>query len=252
MLVGPTLNNLYNPSLRRKPPTKARNEIDTARAGQTPLLEAKSLFCERDERVLFEDLSFTLSEGQITQIEGPNGSGKTTLMRMLCGLSSAYEGEIFWRGEPMNARREWFCREHVYFGHLTGIKAPMSAGENLRWMVQCMGLPLKGEALSDAIDRALHKVGLHGFEDAPVYTLSAGQKRRVALARLFIEHIPLWVLDEPFTAIDKAGVAELEAMIADHAEQGGAVLLTTHHELNIDQHRLNVVSLAPPVGEHHD
>ncbi len=215
-------------------------------AGNTPLLEAKSLLCERDDRVLFEDLSFSLSSGQITQIEGPNGSGKTTLIRILCGLSTAYEGQLFWRGEPMQKRREWFCREHVYFGHLTGIKAQMSAEENLRWMAQCVGLSLSGEALEDAIDRALRRVRLQGFEDVPVYTLSAGQKRRVALARLFLDNVPLWVLDEPFTAIDKAGVIELESMIEEHAQQGGAVVLTTHHELAIDKSLLNVVSLDAP------
>ncbi len=209
-----------------------------------PLLETKSLLCERDDRVLFEGLSFAIHAGDITQVEGPNGSGKTTLIRILCGLSTAYEGNLFWRGKPMNRCREQFCQQHIYFGHLTGIKAPLSAEENLRWMAQCRGSSLKGLALDHAVDQALAKVGLRGFEDAPVYTLSAGQKRRVALARLFLEPVPLWVLDEPFTAIDKHGVAELEAIIEQHAKQGGAVVLTTHHELSIDPSHLKIIRLG--------
>jgi len=211
---------------------------------KAPLLEAKSLLCERDDRILFEELSFAIAAGDITQIEGPNGSGKTTLIRILCGLSTAYEGQLLWRDKAMSRSREQFCQQHIYFGHLTGIKAPLSAEENLRWMSQCRGSSLKGLALDNAIDQALVKVGLRGFEDTPVYTLSAGQKRRVALARLFLEPVPLWVLDEPFTAIDKHGVAELESIIEQHAKQGGAVVLTTHHELNIDPSHLKVIRLG--------
>ena len=211
---------------------------------EAPLMEAKSLLCERDDRVLFEELSFAITAGDITQVEGPNGSGKTTLIRILCGLSSVYEGQLFWRGRPMSECREQFCQQHIYFGHLTGIKAPLSAEENLRWMAQCRGSSLKGLALDNAVDQALAKVGLHGFEDAPVYTLSAGQKRRVALARLFLEPVALWVLDEPFTAIDRNGVAELESIIEQHAKQGGAVVLTTHHELSIDPSHLKVIRLG--------
>lgn len=210
-------------------------------------MEARSLLCERDDRVLFQQLSFSILPGQIVQIEGPNGSGKTTLIRILCGLSMDYEGDLFWREKPMSASREQFCQEHVYFGHLTGVKAPMTAVENLRWMSRCRGSSLAGQALKDAIDQSLQKVGLHGFEDAPVYTLSAGQKRRVALARLFLESVPLWVLDEPFTAIDKGGVAELEVIIEQHARQGGAVILTTHHDLTIDPSLLKTVNLEQSI-----
>ena len=103
------------------------------------LLEATALFCERDDRILFQQLSFSVYPGQIAQIEGPNGSGKTTLIRILCGLSTSYDGDLAWRGQPMSTNREQFCQEHVYFGHLTGVKAPMTAEENLRWMAQCRG-----------------------------------------------------------------------------------------------------------------
>jgi len=217
---------------------------------KAPLLEAMSLLCERDDRVLFDKLSFSIAPGDIAQVEGPNGSGKTTLIRILCGLSTDFEGKLFWRGQPMASSRERFCQEHLYFGHLTGIKAPLTAVENLRWMALCRGSSLQGPMLDDAIDQALFKVGLNGFEDAPVYTLSAGQKRRVALARLFLEAVPLWVLDEPFTAIDKKGVAELEKIIEQHAKQGGAVILTTHHELSIDPvHHKNIRLVSIGEGE---
>ena len=219
-------------------------ETGTETQSTAPLLEAKSLLCERDDRILFEELSFAIHAGDITQVEGPNGSGKTTLIRILCGLATAYEGQLFWRGMPMNRCREQFCQQHIYFGHLTGVKAPLSAEENLRWMAQCRGSSLDGLDLERAVNQALAKVGLQGFEDAPVYTLSAGQKRRVALARLFLEPVPLWVLDEPFTAIDKHGVIELESIIEQHAKQGGAVVLTTHHELSIDPSHLKVIRLG--------
>lgn len=198
-----------------------------------PLLQVQQLFCERDDRVLIRELAFSLDHGEILQVEGPNGSGKTTLIRILCGLSDDYEGTIFWRGQPRSRSADGFRREHLYFGHLTGIKSSLSPRENLRWILQLKGVTGQGAALESAIDRALHNVGLAGHDDVPVHALSAGQKRRVALARLHIEPALLWVLDEPFTAIDKNGVAELEALIQQHAAQGGSVILTTHHTLAI-------------------
>ena len=123
----------------------------------------------------------------------------------------------------------------------------MTAVENLRWMALCRGSSLQGPALDDAIDQALFKVGLDGFEDAPVYTLSAGQKRRVALARLFLEAVPLWVLDEPFTAIDRDGVAGLETLIVAHVRAGGAVVLTSHQALSVEC-PVQVLSLLEGLG----
>ncbi|MDF2181378.1 cytochrome c biogenesis heme-transporting ATPase CcmA [Neptuniibacter sp. CAU 1671] len=205
------------------------------------LLKVEALFCERDERVLFEDLSFMLHAGEVLQIEGQNGSGKTTLLRILSGLSSHYEGDIFWRGEPLGEVRENFLAEMLYFGHQPGVKAMLTPEENLRWYT----------SVQPALDRvtiyeALEKVGLRGFEDMPCHSLSAGQNRRVSLARLYLSRSPLWILDEPFTAIDKRGVAEKEALIRQHAEMGGAVILTTHHELTAHDglRRINLDQLA--------
>lgn len=192
------------------------------------LLETKALSCERDDRLLINKLSFSVSAGEIYQIEGPNGSGKTTLLRVLCGLSSRFEGDIYWRGKPVNKNRHLYLSELLYLGHQPGIKSVLTPRENLHWHAA-----VKGGLNATAIDDALAKVGLYGFEDSPCYSLSAGQQRRVALARLFLSHTPLWILDEPFTAIDKKGVAELEGWIKQHAEQGGSVILTTHHDLSL-------------------
>ncbi|MCK5831199.1 MAG: cytochrome c biogenesis heme-transporting ATPase CcmA [Methylococcales bacterium] len=192
------------------------------------MLEVKNIFCERDERILFSEFSFTLNEGEVLQIEGQNGSGKTTLLRILCHLTEAFEGNIFWHGQNVEHSREVFYHALLYVGHLSGVKGVLTAKENLIWMSQ----------LDTALDRisitgALKKVGLFGYEDVPCHTLSAGQQRRVGLARLYLSSAPLWILDEPFTALDKKGVAEKETLIAQHVQAGGCVILTTHHNLNI-------------------
>lgn len=208
------------------------------------LLRAEQLFCERDDRVLFQNLSFSLQRGQILQIEGPNGSGKTTLIRILCGLSQDFEGELFWCEQPLAEAVTAFRQSSVYFGHNTGVKLALTAQENLTWMAQVKGATGSLPALASDIDQALSRVGLRGFEDVPLYTLSAGQKRRVALAGLLLRPMPLWILDEPFTAIDRAGVQELEALIVAHAMQGGSVILTTHHELSIQADKLQKLTLG--------
>lgn len=206
------------------------------------LLEVKNLRCERDERVLFNELAFSVCAGDVLQIEGPNGSGKTTLLRIISGLSSAYEGDIFWRDDAIKKVRPDFYQNLHYLGHLPGIKASLTPRENLRW-----SCALEFQDHDAQIESALEKVGLFGFEDLPCFTLSAGQQRRVALARLYLTSCPLWILDEPFTAIDKKGVEELEAKLAQHAQEGGAVLLTTHHQLQLP-HNLKKVLLGGSVN----
>ncbi len=201
-----------------------------------PLIEVRDLYCERDERILFEGLNFSVNAGEVWQVEGPNGSGKTTLLRILSSLSRAFEGEIFWRGESVDHVRDDFMSSLLYFGHLPGIKATLTPQENLRWYSAIHPM-----TRHEGIDDALHRVGLLGYEDVPCHALSAGQKRRVSLARLYLSDAPLWILDEPFTAIDKGGVAEKEALIAAHAAKGGTVILTTHHELGIRDNLRKVV-----------
>jgi len=164
--------------------------------------------------------------GEVLQIEGPNGSGKTTLLRVLTGLSEAAEGEVRWCGEPIRKVREDYCRNMQYLGHAAGIKQALTAQENLRWYAALAGLDFE-----DQINDTLAKVGLRGYEDVPCYTLSAGQQRRVNLARLYLLPAKLWILDEPFTAIDKSGVKAIEELLIHQSQQGGAVILTTHQDL---------------------
>jgi heme exporter protein A len=202
------------------------------------MLAVNNLFCERDQRILFTQLNFNVEAGQIWQIEGQNGSGKTSLLRILSGLSDAFEGAVVWQGQPLDKVREHYYQSMLYIGHLTGIKAALTAEENLAWMVH-----LSPHLNQLSLAHALKKVGLYGFEDVPCHTLSAGQQRRVSLARLYLSSAPLWILDEPFTALDKKGVAEKEALITQHVETGGAVILTTHHPLNIMPKRLRYLNL---------
>jgi heme exporter protein A len=195
------------------------------------LLEARGLRCERDERLLFRDLDFTLGRGEILQVAGPNGSGKTTLLRAVAGLSTRVQGELSWCGAPLDAARWEFNRETLYIGHEAAVKPGLTARENLRWHA---GLWQRTRDIS--LDEALGRLGLGHTLDTPAQQLSAGQKRRIALARLVLSPASLWILDEPFTAIDHAGVAQIERLIAEHAAAGGAALLTTHHRLASDAH----------------
>lgn len=192
----------------------------------TPFLEAVALACERDWRLLFDKLNLRLENGEMLQISGPNGSGKTSLLRLLSGLMQPTAGEVRLKGLPLDAQRGELARNLLWIGHAAGIKGLLTAEENLTWLCA-----LHQPASREAIWQALAAVGLRGFEDVPCHTLSAGQQRRVGLARLYLSPPPLWILDEPFTALDKHGVAQLERHLAAHCEQGGLVVLTTHHSL---------------------
>lgn len=182
------------------------------------LLQCTALTLVRGERELFSDLHFSLRAGEILQIEGENGAGKTSLLRLLAGLARyGYDGEVQ-RLSPL-----------IYIGHLSAVKELLTPRENLAWHVDGLGAP--GD---NAVCAALARVGLAGYEDVPSHQLSAGQHRRVNLARLYLSSQPLWLLDEPFTAIDRQGVAALERLFVSHAQRGGAVALTSHQALNMD------------------
>lgn len=183
----------------------------------SPTLAARSLCLERGGRELFRDLSFEIGTGQLWQIEGANGAGKTSLLRILCGLSRyGFEGQVE-RFVPL-----------LYLGHQSAVKALLTPRENLAYHVGG-----EGRYSSEQIESALARVGLYGYEDVASHTLSAGQHRRVNLARLLLSESPLWLLDEPFTAIDKAGVDELQSLLAAHVEAGGAVVMTSHQALEV-------------------
>ena len=207
------------------------------------MLEVNNLFCECDERILFDKLHFNIKAGEVLQIEGQNGSGKTTLLRILSGLLDAFEGDILWEKKPLDEVRESYYQAMLYVGHLAGVKAALSPEENLAWMIR-----LSPHLNKLTIYQALEKVGLYGFEDVPCHSLSAGQQRRVGLARLYLSSAPLWILDEPFTALDKKGVVEKESLIAEHVSRGGMVILTTHHELNIPNQSLRSLNLDDKKG----
>lgn len=195
------------------------------------VLVASELSLVRGGRVLFEALSFDVKPGQLLQLAGANGAGKTSLLRILAGLSRyGYEGSVE-RHAPL-----------MFLGHLAGVKAMLTPRENLGWHVSGEG------GYSPArIDEALEQVGLYGYEDVPAHTLSAGQQRRINLARLFLSASPLWLLDEPFTAIDVQGVAALTERVDQHVADGGAVVLTSHQAVD-SRHGVGTLSLDEGVS----
>jgi heme exporter protein A len=191
-------------------------------------LAVEHLQCIRDDRVLFDDLNFSLKVGEVLQIEGRNGSGKTSLLRILCGLTLPTEGTVYWKNQDIQEIKSNYWATLAYIGHTHGIKAELTPLENLA-IARALALnPIEAIDLAEALDR----VGLYGFEDVPSRTLSAGQQRRVALARLLISDAQLWILDEPFTALDKTAICMVEEWLDVHARQGGMVILTSHHHVN--------------------
>jgi len=204
---------------------------DSVTDAATPLLELCNLGCERDDRLLFSGLDLSLFAGDVVQIGGPNGAGKTTLLRAIAGISTDFLGQIRYAGRALPEAAWEFAGDSLYLGHLPGIKKALTPAENLAWYKAQSGAAV-------AIDDALATVGLYGYEDTPCYQLSAGQLRRVALARLHLSRARIWILDEPFTAIDKLGVSQLEALIARQCENGGVVILTSHQDLTLPQLRM--------------
>lgn len=192
------------------------------------MLEVSGLGCLRGERRLFSGVSFTLKPGGLVWIQGGNGSGKTTLLRTLCGLSYPMAGEIRWHGETLQAMGEDYRRELTYIGHANGLKEDFSALENLRISAQLAGQPVGVEAAVTALQGS----GLGGREHLPVKFLSQGQRRRAALARLRLAHAhTLWLLDEPFNALDVAAIADMRQLMENHLAHGGMIALTSHQEM---------------------
>jgi heme exporter protein A len=188
--------------------------------------------------VLFETLDINIAAGDILQVEGANGAGKTSLLRILSGLSQPYDGTVYFQDKSITQYRETFHQDLLYLGHLPGVKDEMTAQENLEFNLALHGLN------SDTAEATLAEVNLLGFEDALAAQLSAGQHRRISLARLWQSQAKIWILDEPFTAIDKLGVEKLEQLFLQHADNGGCVILTTHQDLSLPAQRVKKVTLA--------
>jgi len=193
------------------------------------MLEVKDLACARGEHQLFSGLCFTLSAGELLQVQGENGRGKTTLLRTLCGFTQPFAGEIRWQGVDINSLEEEYYADVIYLGHLNAIKDELNALENLR-----ISSALSGCEVSDSVAiAALRRMGLRGRETFPVRVLSQGQRRRVALARLLLSKATLWILDEPLTALDVDAVGLMQEIIGEHLGRQGMVIFTTHQMLEV-------------------
>lgn len=206
-----------------------------------PGLVVNGVTYSRTDDPLFTDLSFSVASGDVLQIAGRNGAGKTTLLRILSGLMLADEGNISWDNENIHFDRIAYQSDLAYLGHHNGLKEDSTVLENLT-----LASALNASGVTLSIKTALQKVHLSGFEDRLCRSLSAGQKRRVALARVLISPARLWILDEPFTAIDQIGITELEQLTHEHAQNNGMVILTSHHALSIPNLRvINLSELNP-------
>jgi heme exporter protein A len=201
------------------------------------LLEAVNLSCARGDRTLFRSLSFRVDAGALLHVTGRNGSGKTTLLRTLCGLTRAVEGRITWDGVDARALGDEYRAKLAYVGHLNGIQGELTALENLRTVAA-----LADGAAGARMESALERVALDAYRDFPAKILSQGQKRRLALARLLVLDRPLWILDEPLTALDTRSIEIVMQQLDAHLRRGGAAIVTSHQALDAlpSRHTLNL------------
>jgi len=193
------------------------------------LLEVVELECVRGDRPLFSHLSFRLEPGELIHVTGVNGSGKTTLLRTLCGLTRAHTGNILWHGTPIHELGDDYRGQLAYVGHSNGIQGELTPVENLRASA-CLG----GKADAARIGNTLERLGLAAYHHFPSKILSQGQKRRLALARLAIQQKPLWVLDEPLSALDVDSVTLMNEILLEHIARDGLVIMTSHQEVAVE------------------
>ncbi|MEJ2360709.1 MAG: cytochrome c biogenesis heme-transporting ATPase CcmA [Gammaproteobacteria bacterium] len=192
-----------------------------------PSLTVSSLAAVRGETRLFSDLSFVLEPGQLLFIQGGNGCGKTSLLYILAGLRLAETGTVAWGGTDITQLGKQFHQQLCFVGHQNGVKAELTVWENIQGFQS-----LKTGKAGD-IQACIDTLGLAGYEDSLAYQLSSGQQRRLALSRLLFSSQPLWILDEPFTSLDKGSVRFFESLLVAHSQQGGMVILTSHQALDL-------------------
>ena len=206
------------------------------------MLEAINLTCVRGDRLLFRGVSFSLAPGGLLELRGPNGGGKTSLLRILCGLATPADGEVRWNGANTRTLREEYFGSLAYVAHLNGVKDELTALENLLAARRVAGHELskhEGEA-------TLERAGLINQRHLPTRVLSAGQRRRLALARLLASRAKLWLLDEILTSLDDSGVDLVRTLITEHIDGGGLAIVATHQELNLSPPGLQTINLASP------
>jgi len=203
--------------------------ISTISSQSSLALEARALGCVRGDKTLFSGLNFLITAGDCLHVRGENGVGKTTLLRILTGLSQPESGEVLWNQQALNSQSSAYHRDLLFLGHRDALKEELTALENLQMYAAIDDVEL---LLEDAM-AALRRFGLRGRENLPIHCLSAGQKRRVLMARMLTRQARLWILDEPFNALDAKAVVELEGLIAEHLSAGGLLILTSHQAVNI-------------------
>ncbi len=194
-----------------------------------PRLQVSRLECVRGDRLLFSGLDFELDGGELLHVQGANGCGKTSLLRILSGLSPPEAGEIHWQGRPLRRQRSTFLRQMIYLGHHPGIKGDLTPVENLRWIARLHDVRSDLEPAE-----ILAQAGLERHLETPARALSAGQRQRIALARLLLQEAILWILDEPFTSLDRAGIDWVHRLLDRHLERGGLVVLTSHQPVRTE------------------
>ena len=204
------------------------------------MLEAINVTCVRGDRLLFRGVNFSLIPGDLLELRGPNGGGKTSLLRILCGLATPAEGEVRWNDTNIRTLREEYFGSLAYVAHLNGVKDELTARENLLVAGRVAGRELsnrEGEA-------TLERVGLINQRHLPTRVLSAGQRRRLTLARLLAARAKLWLLDEIFTSLDDSGVDLVRKLITEHIDGGGLAIVATHHDLNLSPPGLQIINLG--------
>ena len=217
-------------------PTAGQQHVTQSK--DTAALAAHALECSRDDRTLFSNLDFRLEAGSALILEGRNGSGKTSLLRILCGIRLPDAGTVTWGDTAIDKLGPDYHMHVAYIGHRDGIKLDLTPLENLA-MARALGMPNE-----ITLEAALAKVDLAGYEDVLTRNLSAGQQRRLALARLLVTDTSLWILDEPFTSLDVHGISVIEELLDAHTTSGGMLAVTSHHAVNLQNTTVQRINLS--------